>query len=101
MPAVALLALAPQLASAPEGPPPPARAAAYARLHAGELPAELPVALAGGFVLVEGVRVNGEGPFRFLLDTGAMGAGRVDASLAQRLRLETTGEPSGTRRTTR
>src|SRR6185369_12712627 len=38
------------------------------------------------------VRVNGEGPFLFLLDTGAAGVARVDSSLVQRLHLEPEGE---------
>ncbi len=46
------------------------------------------------------VRVNGEGPFRFLVDTGAAGCGRISAALADKLALEEVGEvlvgdPSG------
>ena len=36
---------------------------------------ELPLVLARSQVLVDDVWVNGEGPLRFVLDTGAMGAG--------------------------
>lgn len=43
----------------------------------------------GPWILLENVSVNGEGPFRFLLDTGASGDGRVDASLVERLVLRT------------
>ena len=40
---------------------------------------------------MDDVWVNGEGPLRFMLDTGAMGAGRVDSSLVERLGLVATG----------
>lgn len=50
------------------------------------------IAFAGSQILVDGVRVNGEGPFRFLLDTGAMGGGRLDVKTVERLGLEPTGE---------
>jgi hypothetical protein len=51
------------------------------------------------------VRVNGQGPFRFLVDTGAAGCGRISAPLADRLGLEVVGEviasdPSGQNRET-
>ena len=52
---------------------------------------ELPVTLAGTQILVDGVRVNGRGPFRFLLDTGAQGAGRADVTLVQTLDLPQVG----------
>jgi Aspartyl protease len=41
------------------------------------------------------VRVNGEGPFLFLLDTGAAGAARLDSSLVKRLGLEPEGQREG------
>jgi hypothetical protein len=37
------------------------------------------------------VRVNGQGPFLFLIDTGASGAARADVTLVQRLRLRSGG----------
>ena len=37
-------------------------------------------------------QVNGTGPYRFALDTGASGIGRADASLVEGLRLATDGE---------
>lgn len=45
----------------------------------------------GGAILIENVMVNGQGPYRFLLDTGAEGAGRVDRSLVQALGLPNLG----------
>lgn len=46
------------------------------------------------------VMVNGEGPFRFAIDTGAAGSARIDSALAARLGLERvgqarSGDPSG------
>ncbi len=38
------------------------------------------------------VKVNGSGPYRFLLDTGASGHGRVDRALAEELGLAKVGE---------
>lgn len=35
--------------------------------------------------------VNGRGPFRFVVDSGASGAGRVDVRLVEQLRLHVTG----------
>lgn len=45
----------------------------------------------GDAILIEDVMVNGKGPFRFLLDTGAEGAGRVDISLVNALQLPSDG----------
>lgn len=42
-------------------------------------------------ILVDNVMVNGKGPYRFLLDTGAEGAGRVDSALVAELKLAQTG----------
>lgn len=52
---------------------------------------EIPITLAGTQILVDGVRVNGRGPYRFLLDTGAQGAGRADIGLVQALSLPRVG----------
>lgn len=46
------------------------------------------------------VMINGQGPFRFAIDTGAAGSARLDSALAARLGLEKVGEalsgdPSG------
>lgn len=43
-------------------------------------------------ILLENVMVNGKGPFRFLLDTGAEGAGRLDRALVQKLGLAQHGQ---------
>lgn len=66
-------------------------------------PSEVPM-LAGEGVLVE-VRLDGKGPYRFALDTGAAGGGRISQSLAQALNLPIvgeviTGDPSGKNRET-
>jgi hypothetical protein len=55
-------------------------------------------------VLVE-VRIDGKGPYRFALDTGAAGGGRISRGLADRLGLKVvgqamTGDPSGKNRRT-
>lgn len=52
---------------------------------------EIPITLAGTQILVDGVRVNGQGPYRFLLDTGAQGSGRADVTLVQALNLPQVG----------
>lgn len=46
------------------------------------------------------VRINGQGPYRFIFDTGAAGCGRVNRDLADALQLKVvdqveTGDPSG------
>lgn len=56
---------------------------------------EIPITIASTQILVDDVFVNGQGPFRFMLDTGGMGGGRVDTSLAKKLELEVTGEVMG------
>ncbi len=53
---------------------------------------EIPITLASTQILIDGVKVNGKGPFRFMLDTGGMGGGRVDASLVKKLDLKPTGK---------
>lgn len=58
----------------------------------GDLPVAFPIELPGTQVIVEGVRINGQGPYRFMLDTGGMGGGRVDTSLVKTLDLPVTGE---------
>jgi len=60
---------------------------AYAKVEFGVLPAEHPITLAGTQILVDGVHINGTGPYRFLLDTGGMGGGRIDSSIAEKLKL--------------
>lgn len=41
------------------------------------------------------VQINGQGPFRFAIDTGAQGRARADASLVERLKLPKVGEARG------
>ena len=53
----------------------------------------VPFQVVDGRIYVE-TRVNGAGPFRFAVDTGASGMGRADASLVTQLRLPVEG--SGT-----
>jgi hypothetical protein len=52
-------------------------------------PSVIRVALVGGRPVVSGVYLNGHGPYRFLLDTGAQ-TNRVDTGIARRLRLTAT-----------
>ena len=47
----------------------------------------VPMSHATGHIALEGW-VNGEGPFQFMLDTGAGGHGRIDGQLVERLGLE-------------
>lgn len=58
-----------------------------------------PMAWAGHLASVS-VVLNGQGPFRFAIDTGAAGCARLDAAVAKRLGLDVVGEarvgdPSG------
>lgn len=60
---------------------------------AAELPSaavEVPM-LDGGLAIVE-VQINGQGPFRFGIDTGAAGGGRIDKSLKEKLGLQVVGQ---------
>jgi len=91
--ALLTLAVLPLTALARQAPQRPLEYAA-ASLEAQRL--ETPLVLAGAHIFVEGVTVNGKGPFRFMLDTGAEGAGRIDASLAEKLGLNKSGNAAGT-----
>lgn len=60
---------------------------------------EVPMSWAGHLASVS-VMLNGQGPFRFAIDTGAGGCARIDAAVASRLGLPVVGEaqvgdPSG------
>ena len=62
--------------------------------------AAVPMALRDGIPTVE-VMIGDHGPYRFAIDTGAQGHGRISAALAQTLGLPTVGEahtpaPGGT-----
>ncbi len=61
----------------------------------------VPFTISATQILVDDVYVNGKGPFRFLLDTGGMGGGRVDASLVEKLGLTPSGEIQATDGTNR
>ena len=62
--------------------------------------AAVPMRLEANIPVVE-VTIGGRGPYRFAIDTGAQGHGRISAALAQELGLERVGEvrtpaPGGT-----
>ena len=57
--------------------------------------ASVPMLFRGAMPAVE-VRVNGQGPFLFAIDTGGQGLARVDSSLVERLKLETVDTVQGT-----
>lgn len=70
----------------------------YEAVQLPDAPVELPM-LEGRLAIVE-VRVNGQGPYRFGIDTGAAGGARISRSLADKLGLPVVGEamagdPSG------
>jgi predicted aspartyl protease len=50
-----------------------------------------PLDLSAGQPVVQ-VMVDGKGPYRFVIDTGAQGAGRISAAIAEQLGLEAVGE---------
>ena len=75
----------------------PDRAPGSTRLPEGGVDAPM---LRSGHMPAVQVRVNGQGPFLFAIDTGGAGTARIDSSLAARLGLTTVGEvlagdPSG------
>ena len=99
--AMAALAALPLLAPAVgaqiirRGGPPPA---AYRSVELPSGSTEVPMVEEGGVVLE--VRINSQGPYRFALDTGAGGGGRISTALVQKLGLKpagevVTGDPSG------
>jgi Aspartyl protease len=80
-----------------QGPPPKP----YSGFEMSSPVIEVPM-LAGDEVLLE-VRVDGKGPYRFALDTGAARGGRIDGKLAKALGLPVvgralTGDPTGKNR---
>ena len=64
----------------------PTGACRLAALPAADLLVRVPFDVVDGRVYVQ-ARANGQGPFRFAVDTGASGKGSLDASLASALRL--------------
>jgi len=63
-----------------------ARETCAQHLSAADALVHVPVTLVSGRVYVDAA-VNGRGPYRFAVDTGASGVGRVDASLVKALGL--------------
>src|SRR5712671_4844991 len=64
-------------------------AAAAAACNANSLPSSaglVRISIVGGKPIADGVYLNGSGPYRMLLDTGAQ-TNQVDASLAHKLSL--------------
>lgn len=88
-------------ASAPGGPAGEVRIAPGR--HEAERPAHTEIPAAGvdvemqrsGHLPVVSVMVNGKGPFRFAIDTGAAGALRADSTLVAKLGLRKVGEVRG------
>jgi predicted aspartyl protease len=81
--ALAVLALPVGARQAPATPPGACR---FAALPAADLLVRVPFDVVDGRVYVQ-ARANGQGPFRFAVDTGASGTGRLDASLASTLHV--------------
>lgn len=69
----------------------PSGACSVAALPASEFVVRVPFEVVDGRVYVQ-ARANGRGPFRFAVDTGASGTGRLDASLASALGLPVAGK---------
>jgi predicted aspartyl protease len=82
---IALAVLALPVGAHPPSSAPPG-ACRLATLPAADLLVRVPFDVVDGRVYVQ-ARANGQGPFRFAVDTGASGTGRLDASLASTLRL--------------
>jgi hypothetical protein len=69
-----------------QGPPP----RPFASSEMSSASTEVPM-LSGPEVLLE-VRIDGKGPYRFALDTGAGGGGRISSALARTLGLKVVGQ---------
>lgn len=65
---------------------PPASACTLVSAPHGDLAMQVPFEVVDGRIYVQ-AKVNGRGPFRFALDTGASGLGRADTSLVSALDL--------------
>lgn len=70
---------------------PPPKVCRLAQTAAAGATLRVPFQVVDGRIYVE-ARVNGAGPFRFAVDTGASGLGRADTSLTTQLRLPVEGE---------
>lgn len=91
--AIALLAIA---CSSSAGAAPPVAtqdACALRELPEADRLVHVPFETVDGRIYVQ-ARVNGQGPFRFAVDTGASGMGRADRSLATALSLTPQGQAS-------
>lgn len=55
-------------------------------------PVTIPFVLVGTQVMIDEVWVNDQGPYRFQLDTGAQGHGRLDDAVVDALALQSLGE---------
>lgn len=73
-----------------DAPAAPRDACAVARASRVGASTSIPFELVNGRIYVE-ARVNGQGPFRFAVDTGASGFGRADSTLVSALGLAVTG----------
>ncbi|HBS29403.1 MAG TPA: hypothetical protein DEB06_08130 [Phycisphaerales bacterium] len=83
------LALLAPLASARQEAPVARRGYEATALVAESL--EVPFLRWGDAIMVENVMINGKGPYRFVLDTGAEGAGRIDQAVIDALALPAAG----------
>lgn len=84
--AACLLAAAPATSAHAQAP----AACAVATNMQTDASMRVPFEIVDGRVYVQ-ARVNGGGPYRFAVDTGASGLGRADSSLVSLLKLEVTG----------
>lgn len=71
----------------------PHRACALRTIPPADRVVHVPFETVDGRIYVQ-ARVNGQGPFRFAVDTGASGIGRADASLLRALGLASQGQAS-------
>src|SRR5215216_4724201 len=74
-----------------QGPPPKP----FARSEMSSASASVEVPMLAGPELPHEVRIDGKGPYRFALDTGAGGGGRISSALAKTLGLEVVGQAIG------
>ena len=78
------------IAGCAHGPPAKQDACRLRHIPAPDIVARVPFELVDGRIYVE-ARVNGQGPFRFAVDTGASGMARADAKLVSALKLQVQG----------
>src|SRR5689334_2902203 len=82
---IAVVAFAVVAGAAPSSAAPAANAGSFAS----------PIAFDGHLVVVNGVMVDGKGPYSFILDTGASGSARVSERLAKDLNLSVVDHVQG------